>query len=97
MKYMLYIDYRSSHTVKYRPLTAKTIEEAIMEADTIHDIETMYLIQIMKKNGKVEKVESDVKAQAYTAIMEKRSSKWTLVEHEHNVKHYVAKYGEWFN
>ena len=99
MKYVIYIDYRASYkplTAEYRPLTAKTIEEAIMEADAIHNSDTMYLIQIMKKNGKVEKVESDVKAQTYTAIMEKRSSKWTLAEHEHNVKHYIARFCDWY-
>jgi hypothetical protein len=74
MKYTLYIDYRASYSprfVEYRALNAKTISDAIIEADAIHNQETMYLIRIMGKSGKAKKVESDVKAQVYTAIMEK--------------------------
>lgn len=73
MKYILYIDYSASYkpmTSEYRALNAKTMAEAIIEADAIHDPEKMYLIRIMEKSGKIEKVESDVKAQTYTAIME---------------------------
>ena len=46
MKYILYIDYRASYkpmTAEYRALNAKTLAEAIIEADTIHEPETMYL------------------------------------------------------
>ena len=99
MKYVIYIDYRASYkpmTAEYLPLNAKTIAEAIIEADTIHNQETMYLIKIMEKRGKVEKVESDVKAQTYTAIMEKRSTKWTAAETNHSAKHFMAKFGDWF-
>lgn len=100
MKYVLYIDYRASYKPmysEYRPMNAKTIAEAIIEADAVHDSETMYLIRIMEKNGKVEKVESDIKAQAYKAIMEKRSTKWTAEEQDHSVKHFTAKFGDWFD
>jgi hypothetical protein len=99
MKYTLYIDYRASYSprfVEYRALNAKTISEAIIEADAIHNHETMYLIRIMEKSGKAKKVESDVKAQAYTAIMEKRSTKWALAEANHTVNHFMTKFGDWF-
>lgn len=99
MKYVLYIDYRASYKPmysEYRPMNAKTIAEAIIEADAVHDSETMYLIRIMEKNGKVEKVESDIKAQSYEAIMEKRSTKWTAEGRDHSVKHFTAKFGDWF-
>ena len=56
----------------------------------------MYLIKIMEKRGKIEKVESDVKAQTYTAIMEKRSTKWAAAETSHSAKHFMAKFGDWF-
>jgi uncharacterized caspase-like protein len=98
MKYILYIDYRASYkpmTVEYRELNAKNIGEAIIEADAIHNEETMYLLQLMEKSGKVEKVESDIKAQTYTAIMEKRSSKWMTNEHPHNAKRFMTKFGSW--
>lgn len=99
MKYVLYIDYRASYKPlysEYRPMNAKTITEAIIEADAIHDPETMYLIQIMEKTGKVEKVGGGVKAQAYKAFMEKRSTKWTAREHPHSVSHFTAKFADWF-
>ena len=104
MKYVLYIDYRASYKPlysEYKPLEAKNIKEAIIEADTMHDTNTMYLIRIMEKTGKVEKVESDVKAQTYTAIMEKRSTKWAAMDEEtyngqHQVKHFYAKFGDWY-
>ena len=37
---------------EYKPLTAKNIKEAIIEADTMHNAEIMYLIRIMQKVGK---------------------------------------------
>lgn len=99
MKYVLYIDYRASYKPmysEYHTMKAKTLAEAIVEADAIHDTETMYLIQIMEKSGRVEKVESDVKAQAYKAILEKRSTKWAVREQDHTAKHFTAKFGDWF-
>ena len=105
MKYVLYIDYRANYKPmysEYKPLKAKNIKEAIIEADAMHNPETMYLIRIMEKTGKVEKVESDVKAQTYTAIMEKRSTKWATMSREqiynrqHQVKHFYAKFGDWY-
>lgn len=97
-KFVLYIDYRASKPLpfEYRALNAKTVAEAVIEADAIHDHETMYLIRIMEKSGKVEKVESDVKAQTYTAIMEKRSTKWAIFEGYHSVKHFMMKCCDWF-
>lgn len=99
MKYILYIDYRASYkpmTSEYRALNAKNIAEAVIEADAIHNQETMYLIRIMEKTGKIEKVERDIKKQTYTAIMEKRSTKWAEVERNHSVKYYMAKFSNWF-
>ena len=104
MKYVLYIDYRAEYkpmTSEYKSLEAKNIKDAILEADAIHDINTMYLIRIMEKTGKVEKVESDVKAQTYTAIIEKRSTKWAAMDKDtyngqHQVKYFYAKFANWF-
>ncbi len=105
MKYIIYIDYRASYKPmysEYRPLTTKNIKEAAIEADAMYNPETMYLIRIMEKVGKVEKVESDVKAQTYTAIMEKRSTKWATMDGEqtyngqHQVRHFYAKFGDWY-
>lgn len=105
MKYILYIDYRCGHkplTSEYKPLKAQNFKEAIIEADAIHNINTMYLIRIMEKTGKVEKVETGVKAQTYTAIIEKGSTKWADMNAEqtyngqHQAKHFYAKFGDWY-
>lgn len=104
MKYVIYIDYNASYRPmysEYRPLEARNIKEAIIEADAMHDINTMYLIRIMERAGKAEKVEKGVKAQTYTAILEKRSTKWTDmdVEHmdgKHSIKYFYAKFGDWY-
>nr|DAZ50330.1 MAG TPA: hypothetical protein [Caudoviricetes sp.] len=99
MKYVLYIDYRASYKPmysEYRPMNAKNMTEAVIEADAAHDPETMYLIRIMEKDGKAEKLGGGIKAQAYTAIMEKRSTKWAAEGRDHSVKHFIAKFADWF-
>ena len=99
-QYVLYIDYRVKHNPSYEYLVmdAENLQEAIVEADRIHDIDTMYLVRIMEKIGKVEKVESDIRAQTYKAMMEKRSTKWANMETSHEVIRYMTKkYGEWFD
>lgn len=99
MKYVLYIDYRANYKPMYsecKPLEAKNIKEAIIEADAMYNADTMYLIRIMEKTGKVEKVESDIRAQIYTTIMEKRSIKWVAMDRQHQVKHFYAKFGDWY-
>lgn len=99
MKYVLYIDYRASYKPmysEYRPMDAKNMAEAVIEADKAHNPETMYLIRIMEKDGKVEKVGGGIKAQTYTAIMEKRSTKWAAEGRDHSVKHFTAKFADWF-
>lgn len=98
-KYVVCIDYSASYkpmTLEYRVLNASTMVEVVVEADEIHNQDTMYLIKIMEKNGKVEKVESDVKSQTYIAVMEKRSTKWVLAETNHSVKHFVMNNSDWF-
>lgn len=99
MKYVLYIDYRASYKPmysEYRPMNAKNMTEAVIEADAAHDPETMYLIRIMEKDGKAEKLGGGIKAQVYTAIMEKRSTKWAAEGRDHSVKHFIAKFADWF-
>lgn len=100
MKYVLYIDYRATCaplSTDYIPLQAKNIADAIIEADAAYDSKTMYLIHVMVKSGKKEKVDSNIKAQTYKSIMEKRSTKWTNVNMEHSVKHYMAKFYDWYD
>ena len=80
MKYIVYIDYNAFYkpmTYAYIVLKAKSLEAAVAEADEIFDHKRMNLIRILEKTGKSEQVESDIKVQMYTAILEKCSTKWT--------------------
>ena len=98
MKYVLYIDYRANYkpmTSEYRKLDAKTLSDAILEADAQYNPDTMYLMRIMVKAGKAEKVESDIKCTAYRAKFERRT-RWTETNAEHIVVYYKAPFAEWF-
>ena len=98
MKYVLYIDYSATYkplTSEYRKLEAKTLSDAILEADKQYDPDTMYLMRIMAKDGKTEKVESDIKRTAYRAELERRT-RWTETNAEHVVGYYKATFAEWF-
>lgn len=98
MKYVLYVDYRANYkplTSEYRKLEAKTLDTAILEADEQYNPDTMYLMRIMVKAGKAEKVESDIKCTAYRAKLERRT-RWTETNAEHAIGYYKAPFAEWF-
>lgn len=99
MKYVLYIDYSASYkpmTSEYRKLEATTLSDAILEADAQYNSDTMYLMRIMVKAGKAEKVESNIKCTEYRAELERRT-RWTKAEGiNHSVGYYKAPFGEWF-
>ena len=98
MKYVLYIDYSASYkpmTSEYRTLAAKTLSDAMLEADKQYDPDTMYLMRIMVKDGKSEKVESDIKRTAYRATLERRT-RWAETDAEHVVGYYKTPFTEWF-
>ena len=98
MKYVLYVDYRASYkplTSEYRTLAAKTLSDAMLEADAQYNPDTMYLMRIMVKDGKAEKVESDIKCTAYRAELERRT-RWTETNAKHVVGYYKAPFAEWF-
>lgn len=98
MKYVLYIDYRANYkplASEYRKLEAKTLSDAILEADAQYNQDTIYLMRIMVKAGKVEKVESNIKRTTYRAKLERRT-RWTETNAEHVVGYYKAPFAEWF-
>ena len=98
MKYVLYIDYSASYkpmTSEYRTLAAKTLSDAMLEADNQYNPDTMYLMRIMVKDGKTEKVESDIKRTAYRAKLERRT-RWMETNAEHVVGYYTAPFAAWF-
>lgn len=98
MKYIVYVDYSAFYkpmTYEYIELKAKSLEAAIAEADAMFDHKRMYIIRILEKTGKPEKVESDVKAQLYTSILEKCSTKWTEFTN-HKALHFISETDDWF-
>ena len=100
MKYVLYIDYRNNPAkprggYEYRPMNAETMAQAVAEADSILNVETMYMIKIMEKSGKEISVERGLRMQKFTAVLEKRRVNWCIPENEHNAGCFVSKYGSW--
>ena len=92
MTYLLYKDYLTGeHHIGYSHeiMNAKTDFEAIEEADKAWQEEggkeKLYLMRIMKKNGKVQKMDDGWKKQIFTAVMCKRSETvgWHANDHEH--------------
>ena len=99
MRYVLYIDYRADYkplTYEYKGLEAKTLTGAILEADAFYNPDTVYLMRIMVKAGKTEKVETDIKCTEYRAELERRT-RWAKIERvDHSVEYYKAPFAEWF-
>lgn len=100
MKYVLYIDYRADYkplTYEYKKLEAKTLTDAILEADALYNPDTVCLMRIMVKAGKAEKIESDIKCTPYRAEYERRT-RWAKYDcsYEHIVGYYKAPFAEWF-
>lgn len=94
MKYVLYIDYRSnaSKAYEYRAMEAKNFKEAINEAEKIYNPDTMYLIRIMEKEGKIYTGEG-CRNQNYRAIECKRSCKggWHANSSENSEEDHVVR------
>ena len=99
MKYVLYIDYSASYkpmTSEYRKLEAKTISDAIIEADAQYNPKKKKQMRIMVKAGKAKKVESNIKSTEYRAELERRT-RWAKTEGiDHSVGYYKTTFSEWF-
>ena len=80
MKFVICTDYKASYkpmTLEYEAIEAKTLEEAIEIADKMWNPETCYLMQIMKKVGKIEApYHAGYKYETYEAILCRRSFGW---------------------
>jgi len=81
MKYVIYTDYKanSPKSYNYEAIEAKTLEEAIEKADALWNAEadSIYLMRIMKKVGKVETpYHAGYKFETYEAILCRRSYGW---------------------
>ena len=100
MKYALMIDYAKIPGLKHVELEAKTLIEAIDEANKI-DYESenpIYVMEIYEKSGKAEKVESGLTRTEYVPVLCKRND-WHSMKDEYiaSIYYYKAKYGTWFD
>ena len=96
MKYILYIDRKAGSKAPYEYITmqATDLEAAIAEADARWTDE-IYLMRIMKMEGKVEKGEGR-RIEKYRATLARRSHGWHLntaanAEGEHFAKRHLGK------
>lgn len=99
MKYIIYKDYLSGqHHIGYEYLTteAKTDFEALEAAEKEYDEDRLYLIRIMKAEGKPKVCTPDGwKKQLYKAVMCKRSNSvgWHANDEQHAESvHYAYRY-----
>lgn len=81
MKLLAVIDKKASAGFDYVELNAKDILAAMSEADTLMN-ETIYLIKILKKVGKIEKVDN-MKTEKYEAVITNRGNGWHINDYEH--------------
>lgn len=104
MKYVLYVDYRANEarSYEYKMLDAKNMVEAVSEADKIYNPSKMYLVRIMERRGKVEKI-AGVSTRVYEAMLCKRSltGGWhenisENSESEHCARYFYMKNISWF-
>lgn len=102
MKFVLYIDYKAEYKpmyCEYKTMNAKTLEDAIEEADKAWN-ENVYLARIMKKEGKTERKDG-CSVEKFNAVLCRRSFGWHRNTREngesaHSANRYAAKYGDWF-
>ena len=95
MKYILYTDYCAGQNkqYEYRELSAKTLLEAIGEADKIRKSDPLeiYLTRIMEYHS-TEKEEGCSKKEIYRAVLCERSHGWHLNDIMNSESdHYAAK------
>ena len=99
MQYVLYIEYKASEdaSYEYKMLNAKSLEDAIIEADEIYNPETMYLIRVMQRQGGAYRPFNrgkDIRAFRYRAIECKRTADnvWHANDDEHNEMYHVVEW-----
>ena len=84
-KYLIMIDYAKVPKLEYKYTECKTLVEAMEAADRMKDesIEPIYLLKVMERTGKAEKLEGGVTEYQYKAVMCRRSVGWH-VNNDHN-------------
>lgn len=92
-KYTLYIDYKKTYSFHYETLEAKTLEEAIKEADKKMSNE-IYLMRVMEKTGNIER-NSGRKCTKYKAIICNRGNGWHINDKEHGENYHAVEHIEY--
>ena len=94
--YGIYIDYLSGEPkdIEYKLIEASGLGEAMMEADSLWNPETMYLIRIMSPVGKWEKADGNWRQKRYQAVACRRSLRWHPNDAEHCENEHFAVLSE---
>lgn len=95
-QYIVYIDYLSGNQKEYEylPVQAVSLGEAMMEADSIWNPETMYLTRVLAPVGRWQKENKNWRRKLYKAICCKRSCRWYPNDSEHSEYSHYAFYHE---
>ena len=105
MKYLVLIDYKANkgnNGFDYKEIEAKDVTEAILTVDHMINNDDIYLLKLMKKEGRTEKVEGceGVKATHYQSFLVRRRHNWHASdrdgEYVTTVNKYTDKYGSWY-
>lgn len=93
-KFAIYTDYKAGQGPRcgydYEAIEAESILEAIDIADSKFN-DKVYLMRIMEKTGKIEKVNSDWNAETYEAVLCRRSYGWHRNTIDNSESKHVAK------
>ena len=103
MTYLALIDYKANkgnNGFDYKEIEAKNVVEAILVADHMINNDDIYLIKLMKKEGKAEKIGGGIKATKFKSFMVRRQCNWhasdTDGEFVTTVTRYTDKYGNYY-
>lgn len=104
MKYLILIDYKANkgnNGFDYKEIDVKDVTEAIITADRMINDNDIYLIKLLKKAGKTEKIEDGIKATPYKSFLVRRQHNWHASdkdgENVTTVNKYSSKFGTWFD
>ena len=104
MKYILYTDHKAGLMEEqdgYQEMEATTLVDAMAEADNKWD-DTIYLMRIMEKVGKITRTMTGTRVETYEAVICRRSYGWhpntiKYSENEHRVtKNWQEKDEAWY-
>lgn len=95
-QYIIYIDYLSGEKKEYEyiPVQAASLAEAMMEADSLWNPETMYLTRVLSPIGRWKTENKTMRCKLYKAVCCRRSCRWYPNDSEHGENSHYAFYHE---